>query len=181
MKINGTALLILCLSLPAACNRAPLTGPPTLRLGSDECSACGMLVSEDRCSSALLVENEGRREFLYYDDLGCMLDEEREGMPGTTVIERFAHDYETRAWIDASNARYLLCDPKTLLTPMGSGIVAFSSLAGAEAAQAIHGGQIHDLAALREARRLWMEERYGKPATSQTTPSQEEQPPRGPE
>ena len=38
-------------SLLAGCDRAPLSGPPELRLGRDECVECGMIINDDRCSS----------------------------------------------------------------------------------------------------------------------------------
>lgn len=160
--IRFPLLLALC-ALLNGCEGASSSGPPNLRLGSKECGACGMLVSEDRCSSAMLVRNQGRHEHLFFDDLGCMLDHERDGMPGVTVIERYAHDYDTRAWVDVNAAHFLYADPKSLKTPMGSGIVAFASKEAAEKALATHGGMISDYARLGEARRAWMEARYGKP------------------
>lgn len=152
-----------------ACRSEPLSGPPTeMKLGRHECAECGMIVSEDRCSSALLVEEDGRREYLYYDDLGCMLDDERTGMGDRTVIERHVHDYDTKAWVDATKANFLFTDTKALHTPMGSGMVAFALQTSAEAARGRHGGQVVTYAELAKLRAQWMHERYGKPESDHT-------------
>lgn len=142
------------LVLAASCQRAPLTGPPPARSGSTACTACGMLVTDDRSASALLVEDRGRREYLFFDDAGCMLDHERDTLHAHAVIERYVRDHDTRAWLPADTASFLLADPSLLLTPMGSGIAAFSSPAAAAAARARYSGDVLDFAALVHARRL---------------------------
>jgi hypothetical protein len=40
----------------AACRTGELTGPPDLRLGRDECAGCGMIISDGRCASAMLIQ-----------------------------------------------------------------------------------------------------------------------------
>lgn len=147
----------------SGCAEPPLDGPPELRLGRAECAECNMLISEDRCSSALLIEDRGRREHLLYDDVGCMLDDERDGLGQRTVLKRYVHDHGTRAWLDASAAVFVLTDPKKVMTPMGSGILAFARSEDARNAVAAHGGETMDYTALVEARRAWMEARYGTP------------------
>lgn len=49
---------------------------------------------------------------------------------------------------------------------MGSGIVAFGSRDEASRVLAEHDGRLLDYPALLDARRVWMEERYGKPRPS---------------
>jgi copper chaperone NosL len=162
--IAPCAVLLLCcfaLLLPA-CNREPLSGPPELRLGRDECGECGMLINEDRCSTAFLVERDGRREYVMFDDLGCMLDYEHDGKAGT-IVDGFVRDYDTRAWLRSDDAVYLFTDPKTLPTPMGSGMIALAQRETAEEKQAHVDGEILDYQELAKARREWMYERYGRP------------------
>ncbi len=158
-----TATLISIAATLAACGRTPLHGPPELRLGRSECAECGMLVSEDRCSSSLLVESRALREHLLYDDIGCMLDHEHKGLPGFTIIERYVHDHNTRHWVQAENASFLFTDPQSLYTPMGSGIVAYSTKSDALAAAETHGGTVLDLAQLTDARIAWKQRRYTSP------------------
>jgi len=152
----------IALAMLAGCSPPPLEGPPDIRLGRAECAECGMLISEDRCSSALLIERDGHREYLNYDDLGCMLDDEREGLEGAMVIDRFARDYGTRAWVRAEDATFLFTQGRSMHTPMGSGMVAFATKMAAEAARAKGAGTLHDYRSLQVARREWMESRYGK-------------------
>jgi len=152
------------LSVLPACGRQDLSGPPQIRLGRDECAACGMIISDDRCSSALLVEREGRREHVLFDDLGCMLDQERENGVRDRVVQAFVHDYGTGAWSAADSAVFIFGAGDAVRTPMGSGIVAFATQERAEAEQRRSGGEVMGAAALAVARREWMESRYGKPA-----------------
>jgi hypothetical protein len=122
-----------------------------------------MLISEDRCSSALLIERDGHREYLNYDDLGCMLDDEQEGLERSMVIDRFVRDYGTRAWVCADDATFLFTEDQSVHTPMGSGMVAFATMMAAEAARPKEAGTLHNYRSLQAARREWMEKRYGKP------------------
>lgn len=162
-RLAFTSLLGLVLLSVSGCNRAELAGPPDLRLGRDECKECGMLVSEDRCSSAMLVDLDGRRKHLLFDDIGCMLDMNPAKADITSVLEIYVHDYSTKAWVRSTDAQFLFTDPKSLHTPMGSGMVAFMHRADAEAAQKQYGGQILSYDQLHAARKQFMEQRYGKP------------------
>lgn len=157
---QGRIAAVGCLAALAACQNAPLQGPPELKLGRSECRECGMLISEDRCSSGLLVEIEGRREHLLFDDIGCMLDSlHNDGQ--ARVLDAYVHDHATRAWVNASIAHFVLSDPARVPTPMGSGIVAFANQQDAELAQQDIGGKLHSYTTLGPARRAWMRERYG--------------------
>jgi nitrous oxide reductase accessory protein NosL len=161
--IARIGLLALATLLPG-CSRQDLSGPPELRIGRDECGECGMIVSEDRCSSALLVEQGGRREHILFDDIGCMLDYERDKSDRFIPVDAFVHDHGTKAWLRAADASFLYADRTKLLTPMGTGIVAFAASADARSIQQEVGGEVMDYAGLAIARRDWMWARYGKPA-----------------
>lgn len=149
--------------LLVACSSEVLTGPPALRPGRDMCGECGMLVSEERHAAALLVDDQGLRSHLVYDDIGCMLDAEAEGLDGKAVLERHVRDLGTGTWIRAESAAFLVTEPDRLPTPMGSGIGAWSSPAAATAAVQQHGGRVLDLAQLRVARREWLDRRLRRP------------------
>lgn len=135
-----------------SCDRQELTGPPVLRLGRDQCAECGMIIMEDRCSSAVLAEIHGRREHLLYDDIGCMLDHLAGNARQTSVLERFVHDHASRSWLPASEACFLAADPVSLHTPMGTGLVAFATCDSAQAMRASHGGEVLDFAGISERR-----------------------------
>lgn len=168
-----TPRVVLAACLAAAmggCDRAPLTGPPDLRLGRDACAECGMLIAEDRFCSASVVEQAGRREHVLFDDIGCMLDFEYERQDGLRTVERYVRDYDSRAWVPALEAVYVLADRDLLRTPMGSGIAAFAARPTAEALASAHKGILHDYRTLAIARREWMWARYGKPADARPVP-----------
>ena len=142
------------------CSTNELSGPPTIKLGRHECKECGMLVNEDRCSSALLVEDRGRRDYWHFDDIGCMLDAESKHNE-VKVLERFVRDYDTRVWTHAEQAWFVMAHPKTLHTPMGSGIVAFVSRQSADAATQQFSGEVHDFPSLVQARIAYLQKLFG--------------------
>lgn len=159
------AALSLCFGVwaLAGCGRGELTGPPQMRLGREECAACGMLVNEDRCSCALLIERDRERLYAYFDDLGCMMDYEYDHADEVDVLERYVRDYQTRAWLSAEGAVIARADREALRTPMGSGTVAFSSAEGAQRlGMKWEAGPMDYRAAFRD-RREWMWAHYGKP------------------
>lgn len=165
--MNRQTLFIMAGALGATfligCGREPLSGPPELRLGRDECAECGMIINEDRCSSALLIERDGFREHIAFDDIGCMLDYEFENRGVLVVVQGFVHDHSTQAWVSTDAASFLFAERERIPTPMGSGIIAFTDKAGAERAEQEFGGRILDYTQLAPARRAWMEALYGKP------------------
>lgn len=157
-------IIVICItgvSVINACSSSELSGPPTIKLGRHECKECGMLVNEDRCSSALLVDDRGRRDYWHFDDIGCMLDAERKHKDDVRVLERFVRDHASREWITVEQATFVMAHPKKLHTPMGTGIVAFSTRSDAEATQREHAGEVHDFAALTRARIAWLEKQFG--------------------
>lgn len=158
MKSNlrcATALAVLAMLLCGGCNRASVSGPPEMRLGRDECGECGMLISEDRCSSAMIVEREGQRDYVLFDDIGCMLDYERESLDGAAVVDRFVHDYSTRKWVRTETAVFLAAPSDRLVTPMSSGMVAFATRPAAEAVLRMHGGVLADYHEITAVRAEW--------------------------
>jgi len=161
MTRTTLACLALALALAAllpACRRAETSGPPSIQLGSDECGACGMLVMEDRCSCALLIEEEGHRSHLVFDDLGCLLDY-RTDHPESVVVAAFVHDYGTGEWVAGADAHYIFGVSDTVITPMASGIIAFATVDGAGQRQATSGGEVTDYDRLNKLRSAWRDAR----------------------
>lgn len=159
-RFRRMAAACLLITLLGACQNEPLSGPPELRLGRHECAVCGMLVSEDRFSTAHLVDDRGRRDYLFYDDIGCMLDAEHEGRT-PPVLERYVHDYATRAWLRAEDAVYVFANPKSLPTPMGSGMVAFTSRTDADRTAEPLNAKVLSYDQLTLARRAYMDKHFG--------------------
>lgn len=166
---RAAGVVALCVPLvTAGCDDSVLTGPPELRLGRDECAECGMLVNDERCAAVLLVESppgSGRRRHLVYDDIGCLLDAESKRPAEFGVIERYFKDYASHAWVRAEAASCVNASADTLPTPMGSGMVAFGSAPGAEAAARQSRGVVTDYAGLVAIRREWASSRGRVPST----------------
>lgn len=161
-------LVLLAMLAPASCGRRALSGPPELHLGRDECAECGMMINEDRCSAAALVDRDGRAEYVLFDDIGCLLDYERSNDRGDRPIDRFVHDYHTRRWVSAGAAAYLVTSRDKIATPMGSGIVAFAERSAAEAAVAQFGGRALAFEPTAAERKSRMDARLGR--VQPTTP-----------
>ncbi len=156
---------LVCVSV-AGCDDRTVDGPPVLRVGRDECAGCGMLIAEDRCAAACLVERDGVREPMVFDDLGCLLDYERDLPAGARVVSRFARDYHARAWLSCDAATFLWTGDG-VHTPMGSGIIAFADRAAAEQAHAAHAGEVIAWPEVVTRRTRHMHEQFGAPrATS---------------
>jgi len=166
MRVSSLSFstMLACMTVGlGSCGGESAGGPPEVRLGRDECLECGMIISEERSSCGMFIQRNGRRQHVLFDDIGCMLDVEREGRSDLIIVDRFVRDHGTKDWISAEAAKFLMAEPGVLPTPMGSGIAAFAALSDAEATQARVGGRLLDYTTLLVARREWMEQRYGKP------------------
>jgi copper chaperone NosL len=112
----GAAVILL-----AACS-AVETGPPAIVLDVTPCAHCRMLVS-DLAFAAAFRTAEG--EEWVFDEIGCMLRE----LPAVGA-RVWVHDFETEEWLDGEKAIFLRSE--SIETPMGGGIVAFSTREAAE-------------------------------------------------
>jgi copper chaperone NosL len=163
MTVRLAMLGAACVAI-SGCGRGELSGPPELRVGRDQCGECGMLVAEDRSACATLVEPKaggGRREYVMFDDIGCLLDYPHGRGEEFRTIEGYVRDYGTREWVSADEAWYLMADRQKLKTPMGSGLASFAAEADAKRWQEEVGGEIMQYDALAERRRRWLEETFG--------------------
>lgn len=141
MKLINVIVFVASLAV-AGCDQTELSGPPELRLGRDECAACGMLIDDAKSSSALLVDRAGHREHLIFDDIGCMVDYQREERADVKILGEFVHDYATVQWHDGASASFVIADPEKLHTPMASGIVACSDEVTAQRIGAVSAGRV---------------------------------------
>lgn len=141
MKMIRVVIFVASIAV-VGCDHKELSGPPELRLGRDECAACGMLIDDAKSSSALLIERAGHHEHLIFDDIGCMVDYQREERADVRVVSEFVHDYATVQWRDGASARFVIADPEKLRTPMASGIAACSDAASAQRIAAESAGRV---------------------------------------
>lgn len=157
------AALAGCLMLLVGCGGQAGDQPPDLRLGRDECAACGMMINEDRCSSALVVLQHGTAEDAFFDDIGCMMRYMAAPPEGIEVLQTYVHCYTTREWIKAGGASYVMAPRDRLKTPMASGIVAVASREEAEKLARDVGGVETDWSSMQEAWRAANARKIGSP------------------
>lgn len=124
-------LLLVILVLAACAQGAAELKPPEIRYGETTCTDCNMIISDERFAAAYAYEvGTGRYQSAVFDDIGDMLRYAGEH-PEQTIAARYVHDYESKEWIDAVAASYVVS--QDIATPMASGIAAFSTADRAEA------------------------------------------------
>lgn len=120
--LAGLAKLVAVASLSLSACGSAASGPPPITLDETACAHCGMLVSDLAFASAYRTE---RGDALVFDDLACLLQE----LPSEEA-RVWVKDYETSEWLDAEAAFFVRSE--SIETPMGGGIVAFSTREAAE-------------------------------------------------
>lgn len=140
---QSLALLALLLFLVAGCGGAAIQPDtaPEIRYGEDICERCGMIVSDERFAAGLVVETAPHEyEHRIFDDIGEMFAYATEQADELNVVSYFVHDYNSKAWIDAQEAYFVVSEE--LHTPMGFGLAASAQLADAEALAQERKGQV---------------------------------------
>ncbi len=141
MSLSRVAAALLLL---AGCGGEPPTGgPPEIQYGLEECGHCRMIISEEKHAAAIFDQTGTATRF---DDVGCMLDYLQ--AQSVTPKNAWVHDHATGAWIDAEPAWFVRDARGT--TPMGSGLLAFSSRQEADAHAAAQGADVVAWASLLE-------------------------------
>jgi copper chaperone NosL len=142
--VQVLAILSLFAAL-SACSKAPADPkPPEIAYGQDMCDRCGMIIGEPQFASATLLTNG---KYLKFDDMGEMLAYHLAN-PQEQVAAWFVHDYNSQEWINGETAVYVYSE--SFATPMGTGIVAFSTRAGAEQFAAQNNGMVYTLSEIKQ-------------------------------
>lgn len=139
-----TLFLIIALTLfLAACAQGQSEAqPPEIRYGETICAQCNMIISDQRFAAGYAYEiSSGRYESIAFDDIGEML-KSAAAHPDRIVASWFVHDYDSKEWMDATQAHFMVSD--NLTTPMGDGIAAFADRAAAEGLAAEFTGEVLD-------------------------------------
>lgn len=123
--LRSALALLIALAL-LGCARTGPPAPPEIIYGHDKCTACGMIVSEDRHAAALVPASG---EASLFDDTGELVRYVVQHPPQQDQVA-FVHDYQSRRWLPASDAFFV--KDLELVTPMGTGIVAFAERSSAE-------------------------------------------------
>ena len=131
--------LILAVSLAglvllAGCSRQTVNKTPKIRYGKDACAECRMIIGDKRFTAAFMDANG---ETVKFDDIGCMKMYLQKNAVATK--NAWVHDYQSDEWIDQRNAVFV--HSESLVTPMGYGIVAFSTTQESEQFLVSYAGQ----------------------------------------
>ena len=144
-----TLLTSIAIILVAGCQQKPsAVTPPNIQYGQTPCEGCGMIVSDQRFAAAVILEMpDGERRPAAFDDIGCMLDYEREHHDGK-VLARFVKDVTTSQWISADKATFVR--GKSITSPMASGIAATATPEAAEKFAAEHNASVQTFAQIAQ-------------------------------
>ena len=118
-------LILIGLLLLAGCGAPRADRPPEIRYGKDLCAECRMILGDKRVAAALADE---AGEIQKFDDIGCVTM--YQSKIGTAPKNFWVHDYATEEWMEGKDAFFAQAD--NVITPMGYGVAAFSSRAGAQ-------------------------------------------------
>jgi copper chaperone NosL len=137
MRQLARALLLVSVAgamLLAACGGgANGNDPPKIAYGKDTCHRCHMLISEEKFAAGLVSRNGDQS---VYDDTGEMIATVQD--EGLADRRAWAHDYDSVKWIDATVAWFVV--NRDVSTPMGTGVIAFSTQDSAQSFAAAHSG-----------------------------------------
>ena len=136
VSILALSLVLIAVS---GCSEQAADGPPTVRLDDSVCDQCNMIISDERWSTATIIEGDRGPEPRIFDDFNCQANYEGEH-PDLTILARWSHSYSTREWLSTEKAVFLISPD--LRSPMGSNIAAFASESEAETTKADFTGDI---------------------------------------
>jgi copper chaperone NosL len=131
---NGILILAVLLTAPLAWAHEGHE-PAETDFKSDICAECQMAVTS-RSYAAQIV---GSGNPLFFDDIGCLIQYERQGKVAADAIHaRFVRSVAGDAWLRVDKAFWVLT--KEVRTPMGYGLHAFADQKSAESFSATKAG-----------------------------------------
>ena len=132
--------------------------PQPIDLGSDQCSYCRMMITEQEFGSQIL--NKQGRSFKF-DSVECMaafdLNDDGENLHSKWVPDFLDRD----TWLRAEEAVYL--HSETLRSPMGLYLTAYSTREHAHEMKEEYGGEVISYESVKEVvRKEWMSGNNGQ-------------------
>ena len=139
MKPTLLAVAVLLLAgLATGCgDTAEANGPPEISYGRDICIECNMIISEPRFAAAYRLDDGEPKSF---DGIGELVKHGQTQDELSRIAFAWVHDYNTEDWILVEEAFFVA--GREIVTPMGHGIVAFTTEESAAAFAAEHGGEV---------------------------------------
>ena len=131
MKTRLLAIGLALASLSAIACATRSLSPEALPLDRVECARCRMLISTEQGGGQIVSADAETR---FYDDVACLAADWSTHRDHATAYVRLG----SGAWSEAKDASF--ARPAGTQTPMGSGLVAFATIAEARATDA--GGSV---------------------------------------
>jgi len=130
-------ILSMFLLILASCDSDKIIKPVDIHYGQDICERCKMIISEERFSSQLILENG---EVYNFDDIGGMITYVLENRinPETAII--YVKNFNTKKWLTSDEAIFVSL--KNINSPMNFGLIAVSDYEMAGNIISEHGGEI---------------------------------------
>ncbi|MCP5098185.1 MAG: hypothetical protein GY943_21765 [Chloroflexi bacterium] len=135
-------LLFIGLFLIGCSQSTDQDAPPEILYGQDTCDECSMIINEERFAASYVTKLGDVRRF---DDIGGMLLYDQKHQEDVHFY--WVHDIDTKEWVNAKDAAFVLNDG--LVTPMGWGVAAFATVEQADAYVSENGGVIADFVVLQ--------------------------------
>ena len=154
MKLWLLLILLFALVLSGCASQGSEPRPPTIHYGEDVSAGCGMIISDPRFATAALPRDG---DPLLFDDIGDYLSYSQSHHLVPRAV--FVHDFQTKDWLRADEAWYLLSP--NIHTPMGSGLAAFAQEATARQFQAKESGEVLNWSSVTS--RTWSDDHVATP------------------
>lgn len=134
-KASMSLALWLLVSTGLSCSPSP----EPIRYGSDECTVCKMIISDQRFG-AEIVSTTGK--VYKFDSIECMVNHllRQRQQDGTVALTLVVNFFSPGTLMDAHNAHYLRSE--NLPSPMGADLSAYSSEAEVQRARSQYGGSV---------------------------------------
>lgn len=132
-------ILVIILLLVASCGNDDRKGPVDIHYGQDICERCKMIISEEKFSSQVIMDNG---EVYNFDDIGGMIRYMSDNGISSGEIKIYVKDFNTGKWLGSEEAVYVVTDG--INTPMMFGVIAVSDKESANRMVAEHGGRVFE-------------------------------------
>jgi len=109
--------------------------PVDIHYGQDICERCKMIISEEKFSAQLILNNGNIYKF---DDIGGMIHYINEKNLSPEISKIYVKDYNTGKWLSSEEALFIFTNK--IKTPMNYGIIALSVKQSADNNFSEHGG-----------------------------------------
>jgi len=130
-------ILSMILLILASCDSDKVIKPVDIHYGQDICERCKMIISEERFSSQLILQNG---EVYNFDDIGGMITYMSENKINPEKEKMYVKDFVTKRWLNSNEAVFVSLE--SINTPMNFGLIAVSDNEAAGNIISEYGGKI---------------------------------------